>query len=109
MKSEGGEEAAVNPLALLCLTDSIVLFCFSGSGGFTSAMPPQRKVEAMKSMSPGHTQIREGEQATRQGNQCGLCGRVCMCCWEHFGWYVFRSVIHNGDLALCGLIPGPRT
>lgn len=28
MKREGGEEVAVNPLALLCLTDSIVLFCF---------------------------------------------------------------------------------
>lgn len=28
MKSKGGEEAAVNPLDLLCLTDSIVLFLF---------------------------------------------------------------------------------
>lgn len=28
MKSEGGEEVAVNPLASLCLTDSIVLLHF---------------------------------------------------------------------------------
>lgn len=28
MKSEGREEAVVNPLDLVCLTDSIVLFLF---------------------------------------------------------------------------------
>lgn len=38
MKSEGGEEAAVNPLAALCLADSIVLF------GFPAAEePPARR------------------------------------------------------------------
>lgn len=63
MKSEGGEEAAVNPLAVLCLTDSIVLFRF-----LAAEEPPARRT-AMKSANLGRmrTDLRL-QKATRGGS-----------------------------------------
>lgn len=43
MKSKGGIEAVVNPLALLCLTDSFVFIPFPGSRGLNQVLPQNRE------------------------------------------------------------------
>lgn len=59
-KRRWGKEAAVNPLASPCLTDSIVLFCFLAAEGLTSTLllPPHRRREERR--RPGHTHTHPG-------------------------------------------------
>lgn len=76
MKSKGGEKAVVNPLVLLCLIDSIVLFLFPGGNDFTSAPLPHRKVQAMNKIEPViRTQI--VKTALWPGNKCVVGASVC--------------------------------
>lgn len=78
MKREGGEEVVVNPLALLCLTDSIVLCCFQAA----EDSPPRcdsAGVEVMKSKSLGRTEIQW--ESRQDSEEMAGEGGFCFCAW----------------------------
>lgn len=96
MKSEGGEEAAVNPLALLCLTDSIVLFCFLAAEDSPPRCCGIEKSGGDEKHEPGpHTHRSKRESRTRRGNECWLwlCGG-CVCVLRACG------VVYNANCNL---------
>lgn len=57
MESEGGGEAAVNPLALLRLTNSIVLFRFLAAEALTSPMSAGRYEASVRRPAPRESEI----------------------------------------------------
>lgn len=84
MKSEGGEEVAVNPLASLCLTDSIVLL------GFPAAEDSPLRCRCVEERGEWARTTRrfECESSQQRKEMSACCGCVGEWVERVLGWYV---------------------
>lgn len=103
MKSEGGGEAAVNPLAVLCLTDSIVLFRFLAA---EDSPPRYRRTERSggdeKREPAPHTHISKRQHGEEMSAGCVGGGACVERVWDG----AHGDTI--GDLAHCEKHKNPK-